>query len=440
MKGSRIFIVCITLFLLVMFLIQLQMPKQFSWTPTFAHDDRNPFGCYVVDSMLSHAMPNGYTVQNKTLYQLSKEDKKQGVLIVSNKLHLSKLDIKSMENIVKRGGKVMIVGRSENDNDYEMDSLLFSKFGMRFNNAYRYFDLSALRRNIEKQTEGLIDTISWVGSREMYPRKKYTTYSMLMNSQIVIYKTMPVHNLAFYKEYDEETGSGSNSSQSSALDEENAVSCTIAAKYAKGKGELIMVGAPLLFTNYGMLSGNLSGYIFRLMSQMKDLPVVRTQVYMEAPNAKMTGGNQESPFRYFLEQPPLRWALYLTVLTILIFMLFTARRRQRVIPVVEKPKNKSLEFVQLIGTLYYHRHDNTDLVRKKIIYFAEELRRRWMIDVMDTADNDRIFSVISQKTGMAYENVAGIIKGLRLVYYLEINIPSEDMRRYIDQMNEILKN
>jgi hypothetical protein len=121
-------------------------------------------------------------------------------------------------------------------------------------------------------------------------------------------------------------------------------------------------------------------------------------------------------------------------------MLFTARRRQRVIPVVEKPKNKSLEFVQLIGTLYYHRHDNTDLVRKKIIYFAEELRRRWMIDVMDTADNDRIFSVISQKTGMAYENVAGIIKGLRLVYYLEINIPSEDMRRYIDQMNEILKN
>jgi hypothetical protein len=440
MKGSRIFIVCITLFLLVMFLIQLQMPKQFSWTPTFAHDDRNPFGCYVVDSMLSHAMPNGYTVQNKTLYQLSKEDKKQGVLIVSNKLHLSKLDIKSMENIVKRGGKVMIVGRSENDNDYEMDSLLFSKFGMRFNNAYRYFDLSALRRNIEKQTEGLIDTISWVGSREMYPRKKYTAYSMLMNSQIVIYKTMPVHNLAFYKEYDEETGSGSNSSQSSALDEENAVSCTIAAKYSKGKGELIMVGAPLLFTNYGMLSGNLSGYIFRLMSQMKDLPVVRTQVYMEVPNAKMTGGNQESPFRYFLEQPPLRWALYLTVLTILIFMLFTARRRQRVIPVVEKPKNKSLEFVQLIGTLYYHRHDNTDLVRKKIIYFAEELRRRWMIDVMDTADNDRIFSVISQKTGMAYENVAGIIKGLRLVYYLEINIPSEDMRRYIDQMNEILKN
>ena len=59
---------------------------------------------------------------------------------------------------------------------------------MRFSNGYQYFDLSALRRNIEKQTEGLIDTISWMGLREMYPRKKYTTYSMLMNSQIVINK------------------------------------------------------------------------------------------------------------------------------------------------------------------------------------------------------------------------------------------------------------
>ena len=100
MKGSRIFIVCITLFLLVMFLIQLQMPKQFSWTPTFAHDDRNPFGCYVVDSMLSHAMPNGYTVQNKTLYQLSKETKKQGVLIVSNSLNLSEIPISSRWRIL----------------------------------------------------------------------------------------------------------------------------------------------------------------------------------------------------------------------------------------------------------------------------------------------------------------------------------------------------
>ena len=95
------------------------------------------------------------------------------------------------------------------------------------------------------------------------------------------------------------------------------------------------------FTNYGMLTGNLSGYIFRLMSQMEDLPwsalrcIWRCQIRMWAVR------NQESPFRYFLEQPPLRWALYLTVLTILIFMLFTARRRQRVIPVVEKPKNKS---------------------------------------------------------------------------------------------------
>ena len=62
-----------------------------------------------------------------------------------------------------------------------------------------------------------------------------------------------------------------------------------------------------------------------------------------------------------------------------------------------------MEFVQLIGTLYYQQHDNTDLVRKKFIYFAETLRERLMVDVEDTADNNHTVSVLSQKTGIARE-------------------------------------
>ncbi len=40
-----------------------------------------------------------------------------------------------------------------------------------------------------------------------------------------------------------------------------------------GKGEVIFVSSPLLFTNYGMLEGNTFVYIFRLMSYLADLPV-----------------------------------------------------------------------------------------------------------------------------------------------------------------------
>lgn len=97
---------------------------------------------------------------------------------------------------------------------------------------------------------------------------------------------------------------------------------------------------------------------------------------------------QYSPFRELIKRPPLRWALYLLMLGVILLMVTTARRRQRVIPIIAPPLNKSLEFVRLIGTLYYQRCTHAELVRKKFIFFAEELRRRCGIDVRDVNTDD----------------------------------------------------
>ena len=70
-------------------------------------------------------------------------------------------------------------------------------------------------------------------------------------------------------------------------------------------------------------------------------------------------------------------------------MIFTARRKQRAIPVIREPENKSLEFAELIGTLYYQKKDHADLVRKKYLYFAEELRREMQVDVEEVAEDER---------------------------------------------------
>ena len=93
------------------------------------------------------------------------------------------------------------------------------------------------------------------------------------------------------------------------------------------------------------------------------------------------------------------------MIAILLFMIFTARRRQRVIPVIREPENKSLEFTELIGTLYYQKKDHADLVHKKFIYFAEELRREIQVDIEEVADDERSFRRIAQKTGMDAEEI-----------------------------------
>ena len=62
-------------------------------------------------------------------------------------------------------------------------------------------------------------------------------------------------------------------------------------------------------------------YIFRILSQMGELPIVRTEGYM-----KETAQTQRSPLRYFLSQNRFGWAIYLSMFAILLFMVFTARR------------------------------------------------------------------------------------------------------------------
>ena len=88
------------------------------------------------------------------------------------------------------------------------------------------------------------------------------------------------------------------------------------------------------------------------------------------------------------------------MLVLVLFMVFTARRRQRAIPVIREPANRNLEFAELIGTLYYQKKNHADLVRKKFIYFAESLRRNIQVDVEDDSDDNALSRRISGKQGL----------------------------------------
>src|SRR5690606_6123684 len=84
--------------------------------------------------------------------------------------------------------------------------------------------------------------------------------------------------------------------------------------------------------------------------------------------------------RFVLSQVPLRWAYYLLVVSILLFVFFRAKRKQRIIPVLEPLKNTSVAFAKTIGSLYYEHRDYSNVIRKKIVYFLEQIRATYYLD------------------------------------------------------------
>lgn len=105
MKGNHLFIICIAVFLLLMFAIECRLPKKFVWAPSFSHYDKQPFGCAVFDSLLSTSLPKGYSLSRKTFYELELEDtiSRRGILVATNNLSLTDVDIEAILKIAKRG-------------------------------------------------------------------------------------------------------------------------------------------------------------------------------------------------------------------------------------------------------------------------------------------------------------------------------------------------
>lgn len=456
MKSSRNFLFVMLVLFVLFCLLQVNLPKKFVWSPTFSHVDKQPFGCFVFDSVLTQSLPNGYHVTKKTFFQLDQEHAKEkiSVLMVVDQQNLKQLDVKYLCNIARRGGKVMVVASSSFDDGRNADTVVVDElertFKVRIEDGM-YFSLRGILSGLKAHDNDMYDTIYWNNRETMYAAQSYRMFYNMVGGTLFVDSVPKVKRLAYTLStagYDYRHDSlyvGDFTGFDTIVDEKERIEridtfaikkVPVAVSVPYGKGEVIFVSSPLLFTNYGMLEGNTFVYIFRLMSYLADLPVYRTEAYVKT-DAMLVA--EQSPFREFIKRPPLRWALYLALLGVVLFMIFTARRRQRVIPIMSKPANRSLEFIQLIGTLYYQRKDHVDLVRKKFKLFAEELRKTAGVDISDVNTDDREYLLLAEKTGMNCDRLKKVIRQIRLVLHSEGNISVEEMRSLIDAMDTIVR-
>ena len=456
MKSSRNFLFAMLVLFVLFCLLQVNLPKKFVWSPTFSHVDKQPLGCFVFDSVLTQSLPNGYHVTKKTFFQLDQEHAKEkiSVLMVVDQQDLKQLDVKYLCNIARRGGKVMVVASSSLDDGRNADTVVVDElertFKVRIEDGM-YFSLRGILAGLKAHDNDMYDTIYWNNRETMYAAQSYRMFYNMVGGTLFVDSVPKVKRLAYTLSttgYDYKLDSlyvGDFTGFDTIVDEKERIEridtfaikkVPTAVSVPYGKGEVIFVSSPLLFTNYGMLEGNTSVYIFRLMSYLADLPVYRTEAYVKT-DAMLVA--EQSPFREFIKRPPLRWALYLALLGVVLFMIFTARRRQRVIPIMSKPANRSLEFIQLIGTLYYQRKDHVDLVRKKFKLFAEELRKTAGVDISDVNTDDREYLLLAEKTGMNCDRLKKVIRQIRLVLHSEGNISVEEMRSLIDAMDTIVR-
>jgi len=422
MKGSRLYIMILGVLLVVIFLFEYYAPKEFVWRPTYDHRDKEPFGSFIFDDIASTSLRD-YRVVDRTFYQIFKADSTaapRAFLLTENNLRFSETDVETLYKMVHLGNRIMIC--TENF-PYELHDTL------RFGVDYEWYDeiKESIYNNLER------DKI-YFGKDTLNFDRIYNVYPQMHHRSIILGAEKSIR--------DEETDEYIHKYFPLNCDSSEILAWSLKSEeYYKplvvrthiGKGEIILVSTPLMFTNYGMLDGDNASYAFRVMSEcFGDMPVTRIEAYgnhSEEP---------ETPLRYILSEPPMLWAIYSGMTLLILFMFFTSRRRQRVIPVVTTPPNRTFGFMQLISNLYFQRHDNAEILKMKYMYFCAEVKRLIGVDLQENTAEDADYQRLSDKTGMDAKLIGNLLVNIRVAIYGS-NANDLKLKQYIDAMNDILK-
>lgn len=431
---NKKFLLGIVVFLLFVLAMEFNAPAKFVWRPTFGHYDSQPFGCAVFDTLMEKSIPAGYHVTNKTFAQLERDGygkKPHAILVQTLAFNPTETDRRALSRLLKAGNKVLIV-----TSDFACDSSKID-FGVTVSGGDSFLPQWVKKSLLDYQIP--MDTLYWNAVKPYTPHT-YQVYTSMSGYGIEVNEGVQCDTLlcAFQRSIDGDVDTTDVSCDVDDDEYADKIGGYWQARLIRikwGKGELFLSCDPLLWTNYGVLDPEINGLLFRAMSQFRGLPVTRTDAY--APKNEI---NKESPLRYWLQNAPLRWCVYLTLLGLLLFCVFYARRRQRVIPVVKQPENKSLEFVKLIGTLYYQKHENHDLLQKKYSYFAETVRRQLLIDVDDEESRRENITQLALRTGMPEAEVRMILDKVKRYIEADTTLPDRRLQETIDGLDTIINN
>lgn len=343
-------------------LVQLASPKQFDWTITFSHDDKNPYGAYALYELMPSIFEEGKIDHHfKTVYEI-KESLKEGqnIFILTSDFEGDKPDTEFLLKHVENGGNVLISAMS-------------------FGGVFR--DTLGLRLR-----DVVLDEIAEAGND-----------SLALHLSNVSVDTAKGYYFArgnvssYFNQFD---------TLATTVLARNSYGYPVTIRVKRGRGSFILNSTPLVFTNIYILANDNQEFIASTLSTLPDRDVSWTEFYHLG---RMESG---SPLRFVLTTEPLAWAYYLTISAILIFMLFESKRKQRIIPVLKPLRNTSLEFVSTIGNLYFQHGDHKNIAEKKIAFLLDYIRANYL--VRTTHFDEEFYENLSKKSGHAREEVQSL--------------------------------
>lgn len=362
MKGLKLYVAISAVFVVVYVVAQYYKPKPTNWTPSYIKEDKIPFGLYILFNEIGSLFPNTVVRSTKEpVYNTLKDVNytNSNYLFIAGAVELDKQDYKQLELYLKNGNDVFIA-------TFDLGKVLEQKLKIKTN----------------------------------------VVYGLLENKSVAINFVNPRLRTSLPYKFDKGLGdqyfSKFDSVKATVLGKNQKGQANF-IKYSYGKGSLYLLPNPQLLTNYSLIRTDGADYAAKALSYLNPRP---TLIWDE----RFTKGNSEdaSLLRVIFRNDKLRWAYYTALISLLVFVLFEIKRRQRIIPVIEPLKNSSVDFVKVVGSVYYEQRNNTDISKKKISYLLEFVRSNYRLKTQEL--DEEFKENLTQKTGLTTDVIGSLVQ------------------------------
>ncbi|MEJ7692910.1 DUF4350 domain-containing protein [Daejeonella sp.] len=333
MRDLKVYIGIGSILLMVYLIAQYNKPQPVDWSPTYSKEDKIPYGTYLLHRQINDILPGSrILVRRKPVFNVFQEEKVNpgNYLIIAGTVNLDDYDFKKLVNYMKQGNKVFIA-------TYYLGNFLSDTLKAKISSEVKI-----------KNTGSLLHFTNPV----LNPRKQYKFDRDIGNQYFSRFDTAKATVLAM------------NSKGNSTF-----------IKYPYGKGALYLMSSPQFFTNYNLINPGGAEFAAKSLSYLNPGGNLIWDEFSTLGPAQDT-----SPLSVLLNYPELRWAYYIALFSLIAFVLFEIKRRQRVIPVLEPLQNTTVEFVNVVGQVYYERKDHKNLTDKKITYLLEHIRSMYRLN------------------------------------------------------------
>lgn len=359
-KSLKIYIVILVLILALVIAMDISKPKPINWEPTYGVNDKIPFGLYILNQELGKMTGQKVTKMEQSPYEYFESQYDYDTLVNNYKVKGTFLNISDYGNIDETSAQEILYFISHENTAF----LSMKKFPETL--------LDSLKISMDADYKYSDKIFNWLANPK-FGSKKYQIIEGIGNDYFAEFDTINTTVLGY---------------QSGDSSRVNFI------KVNYDGGEIYLHTQPVAFTNFHLLKDNHKEYAEKVLSYLPKRDI-------HWLSGKSSGKNiSDSQLGFIFKHPALKSAWLLFLIGMGVFMIFNAKRKQRIVPIIKPLPNTTVDFTKTIGNLYYQEGDHTTIIDKKIIYFLERVRNEYL---MDTTKLDADFvKKLHQKSGKDY--------------------------------------